>query len=305
MNKSTLIGAFVVLAVSMFAVSSLSIAEEPAQKTPAAKADTKNVEAKPAVKDTNVQKAVPQAAVAGPPEEQRQKAMKPFEEQFKKLDSIYRKRHKSGYAKKGLEMARKLVKDNPESFDAQWRLSRSAFWFAERAVARGDEKTAKDIGWEGYQAGLKAIEKNPKGVQGYYYGVASLGQYSKGIGIFKALSMDISGKYEDMCGKAIKLNKRYNMGGPLRTYGRYYYKLPWPKRDLEKSTKLLEEVTRLFPKKLRNHAYLADTYAKDDRDDLALKHYKICADGDPGKEEYSDGILWKDYCMTKVEELSK
>ena len=100
LNRRTAFSAFMVPVILMFTGAALCHAEEPAPQAAPAKAEA--------------QQPVKQAPVVGPSEEQRQKAMAPFEAKFKELDEIYRQRYKLGYPKKGLEMARKLAKENPK-----------------------------------------------------------------------------------------------------------------------------------------------------------------------------------------------
>ncbi len=238
---------------------------------------------------------------AGPTEQQRKDAIAPFTEKLKQADELWNTRYKKGGSKKVLNFLRKLYKDNPNNFEVAWRLARAAFWVAEQSKSK-DVK--EKVGYEGYKAGLAAKKMNPKRVEGYHWAAACLGQYAKGVGILSALMKGLGGKFESLVKQAMKIDKTYTMAGPLRSLGRYYYSLPWPKRDLEKAEKLLSEAVRIAPKKLRNHAWLADVYLKDDRKEMAIKEYKACANGNPKQDEdYTDALLWKEYCMQKLKEL--
>lgn len=238
---------------------------------------------------------------APPPMDAQLKSQEEFLKLAKPVDEAWDTRHINGN-QKALELARKFYKDYSSTYDAAWRLARAAFWVAENA----DSSDVKEkVGNEGYKAGLEAQKANPNGVEGYMFGAAALGQYAKGVGILSALSKGLGGKFVSMAEKAIAIDKKYAQGGPLRTLGRYYFTVPWPKKDLAKSTKLLEEACRIGPEKLRNHAYLGDTYLDDGRKEQAVKEYKICSELDPNKEDVADGIIHKDYCKKKLAELSK
>ena len=45
--------------------------------------------------------------------------------------------------------------------------------------------------------------------------------------------------------------------------GRFFYELPWPKRDLGQSAKLLQQAIDKCPMALRAYLYLAETQVKD------------------------------------------
>jgi len=225
-----------------------------------------------------------------------------LQEKITQMDSLWATRHKNGISQQGLDYARLLFKENPANYDVAWRTARAAFWVAEHST---DKKNMETLGKEGYEAGLKAIELRPQGIDGYYWASAALGQYATGAGILKALFKGLGSKYEELCEKALKINRAHDWAGPLRAYGRYWYSLPAVKRDLDKSKKYLEEAVKLSPLNLRNHAYLADTYLMDEQNDKALEQYTICASGKPENNDYPDAILQKKYCAEKLAELKK
>jgi len=243
--------------------------------------------------------AAPAAQTAPTPE-----AAPTLAQRLDQADKLFEQRNQTGNDRKSLDILLALEKEDPNNFEVIWRVARGAYWVGEQAVDRGDLKTAEKFGDLGYKAGLKATQLKPGRVEGYYWAAAALGQYSKGIGLWKAFWKGISGKYTDLCDKAIKIDKKHNMAGPLRTIGRYWYSLPDIKRDLKKSLTHLQEAVSLFPQKLRNQAYLADTLLDDGQKDKAVAHYQLCAAGDPGKEEVADGLKWKAYCQKKLKDLS-
>ncbi len=279
--------AFVVAFISVFClIPSLLLAQE---------------EAVPAQVE---QKAAPvQVDQKASPAQVEQKAAPPtLEDKIKQMDKLWVERYKKDYSQKGLDYSRTLYKEVPDNYDVAWRMARAAFWVAEHSKS---DKQMEKLGKEGYNAGLKAIKINSEGIDGYYFGSAALGQYATGSGILKALFKGLGNKYEKMCKKALKIDRRHDWAGPLRAIGRYWYSLPKIKRDLDKSTKYLEEAITVAPLNLRNHAYLADTYLEDDKKAKAIEQYKICAEGDPRKNDYADAILQKKYCAGKLKELVK
>jgi len=123
-------------------------------------------------------------------------------------------------------------------------------------------------------------------LKGNYYYALSLAQYSIGISIVKALLKGLAPDYERHLEKALAINKEYDYGGPLRAMGRYWYRLPWPKRDLEKSIDYLEASIEIAPHSIRGYVYAAESYLRDgdkDRAEVALQK-ALSIESDPGLE---------------------
>ena len=147
----------------------------------------------------------------------------------------------------------------PRSFDANWRLSALYDWEAGAPGLDGDRKA--ELGKKGWEAGDRAIDARPDDVRGQYHAATGLGLYSEGVGILTALSQGLEGKFRDRILAAQRLDKEFNDGAPQVVWGRYFYKLPWPKRDLDESIRVLAALVETHPKNLRAKLYLADSLA--------------------------------------------
>ncbi len=250
---------------------------------------------KPTEGDAPAQAAAPSAEQAKPAEEVKtQSVVDKGKELLKKSDDLWQKRQKSGWAMKSIKAAEKAMTFDADEFECQWRVARGCFWVAER---NPDSKIKESFGKKGWIAGQKAAELQPQRVEGWFWGVVSLGQYSTGIGLMRAFFKGIASDFEKMNEKAIKLDGKYEMGGPLRSYGRYWFSVPSVKRDLDRSEKLLKQSIAAAPKKLRTHFYLAETYLENDKKDLAKQELELCLKLDPKAEEYADGIIFKKDCQ--------
>ncbi len=165
----------------------------------------------------------------------------------------------------------KMLKDaaakNPNNFDLQWRTARALGIWADQINMRNTLDNAKKanpknvdgilaaekdmspelgkkvsaLGGEARGYAEKAISLNPNRVEGYYYNSLALSMYSLGKGIISALAEGIRPKLVETVKKAIEKDKAYNEASPLRVYGRYYYKVPWPYNDKTGSEKILHE----------------------------------------------------------------
>jgi len=124
-----------------------------------------------------------------------------------------------------------------------------------------------------------------------------------GIGILTALRQGIEGKFRSMLDKAMALNPNLDHAGPPRAYGRFYFKLPWPKRDYTKAEQYLLDSKRRAPEKIRTYFYLAELYAADGRKDDAVAALKECVALDPRKEDYADGTRYQRECKALLGKL--
>ncbi len=84
-----------------------------------------------------------------------------------------------------------------------------------------------------------------------------MGNYALGLGVVKALSVGLEGKFRDRLGKAAALNDGYEVGGVDIAWGRFFDKLPWPKRDRQQAEEHLRRALQINPASLRARVYLA------------------------------------------------
>ena len=158
--------------------------------------------------------------------------------------------------KQMLAMAEKAFADGG-GYEAAWRAARSAFWICDRTT---DKKIKEEFGKKGWDWGTKAIELAPARVEGYYYGCISLGEYGTGIGILRAVTKGLGGKYEKLGNQATTINASFDMGGPYRAMGRYYQLLPKPLRNLTKAEELYKKNDAIAACMIRTKFYLVELY---------------------------------------------
>lgn len=176
-----------------------------------------------------------------------------------KVDELYKRRDDSAAISEMEKLLSEGLKAKPDDYGLLWRMSRLRYWQADGTS--GDKK--KSLGKEGWDYGERAVKAKPSGAEGQYFSGISIGAYSQGAGILKALSEGLEGKFNERIDYAIKTAPDLDRGGPLIAKGRYYYELPWPKRSLGKSAELLKKVIEKHPENLRARLYLAETQLKD------------------------------------------
>lgn len=173
-----------------------------------------------------------------------------------KWDELWKTRDQAASEKEMYKILDDVLAKEPNSFEANWRLASLYNWDANGT--EGDKKA--DLGKKAWAAGDKAREAKPSDVRGHYQAGVGVGLYSEGIGILQALSQGIEGKFRDRIQTALKLDKDYLDGQPQVVWGRYFFKLPWPKRDVDKSVDVLETAIAGHPNNWRAKIYLADSY---------------------------------------------
>ncbi len=227
------------------------------------------------------------------------------EEIIKQADEAWLQRDNPAKVKESLESLKSGLEANPEDYDLLYRYARINFWVA-------DSSDNKDIkakhGKEGYQAGLKATSIKPERVEGYFWGVASLGMYSEGIGILRSIKEGNKGKFEDMLNKALKIDKTYEGGGPIRTQGRFLARLPWPMKNTKKGLKLLNECIALNKKVIRAMYYKAEILFDDGEYQQSKELLnKIIKEDFSGDDEPEKKLIrkWAERLLNKVEKKLK
>lgn len=216
-------------------------------------------------------------------------------------DRLYFSRDKEGNEKRCLSLLLSALEKDRNSYEILWRLARILWWMAE---GENDKEKKKRFAWEGYQYGLKAMELEPERIEGPLWGVAALGEYSMSIGVITALAKGIEGRFRDMVEKAYKLDKRHTWGAPPRILGRFYYCLPWPKRNLAKSESYLLESLKIAPDYLRTRYYLAETYIEMGREREARREIEkimdLGAEKDPDPVDGKRVIGWTKRLIKKM-----
>ncbi len=180
-------------------------------------------------------------------------------------DELWRRRDDPAAAKALQAMADEAAKG--DDYNLLWRAARWYFWLADGS--RKDEDEMVRLAKIGWAMGDRAKAKDPKGLAGLYWTSVCIGTYSEGVGIFKALTQGLEGKFRDpilevKAADPNHLDKDVDYVGPEMSLGRYWFSLPWPKRSLKKSKAELAVAVAAAPQNLRAKLYDAETLLSDD-----------------------------------------
>jgi hypothetical protein len=192
-----------------------------------------------------------------------------------KLDALWLKRWDEGAAKELEGLLEAAIAQQPDNPAVVWRMARWKSWLADTAPP----EKKKALGKEVWSLGDKAIKLDPKGAEGHYFAAVGVGQYSQGVGILNALAEGLEGKFNERLDKAIQLNASIDDGGPMVAKGRYFFELPWPMRNLEKSAEWFNRCLGKHPYNLRAHLYLAETLLRDGKAPKAKEHIDQVVNG--------------------------
>jgi hypothetical protein len=196
-------------------------------------------------------------------------------------DAAFKVRDEPGKMAATLAALQRAEKIAPNDYEVLWRLAQYYYWLADDPQISNEEKAR--LGKITWDYGDRASQANPARVEGWFFGSAGVGNYALGISIVKALFDGMESKYLDRLKKAQEADPSFYQHGAFVSWGRYYYELPWPKYDGEKSEMWYRKALRQSPKNLRAKVYLAELYAKEDHPAEARKLLDAVLAARPGE----------------------
>ena len=189
-----------------------------------------------------------------------------LEDHLKEVDALYAQRE-PGYGGKNwqahYDKLQALDKAHGDNFEILWRISRAYFWKSEESP--NDDAKIK-LGQAAWKYGDRAAAIKPNRIEGHYFAALGVGTYSEGISVISALAKGLDGKFNDRLKKALKMDGKFDVGGPYNSAGRYYFSVPWPLYDGDKAIEYFQKTLSHYPNNVRVLTYLAEVYIKEDRD---------------------------------------
>ena len=167
--------------------------------------------------------------------------------------------------KKALDLCMKAVEKDPNNFKANWMAAKSCRKYGMDAQELGldDWKdTCKLYGKKGMAYAEKAIQLDPKKADGHFWYGMNVGIYADSVSILTALREGLKDKTQNSFETAYKIDKYYHDGGPIAALGRFWFVLPWPLNDDDKSMEYYREYqkTEFFgtPDNVQVNVYFAE-----------------------------------------------
>jgi tetratricopeptide (TPR) repeat protein len=193
----------------------------------------------------------------------------------------------------------------PSSYAVLWRQARHLGWLAEAPKLPAAEKSR--IGKRAWELGDRASALEPGRVEGHFYAMSGVGNYSLGIGVVSALMKGIEGKFRERLARAEAIDPGFEAGAIQMSWGRLYFELPWPKHDARLSEKYLREAIARNGDNVRAHAYLGDLLLDEGRKDEARAAYQraIAVEVVAGRGDPPEQRRWQAVAREALEKLSK
>ena len=182
---------------------------------------------------------------------------------FARVDDLYRRRDDKAAWHEEQRLVQALIARAPNDFGVLWRAARFYFWASDDPGVSKEQRSR--WGKDGWDFAERAIALSPNDVAGHYWAALCMGNYALGLGVVKALAQGMEGKFRDRLSRAQALNAGYEMGGIDTAWGRFYDKLPWPKRDRKKAEEHFRKALEMNPSALRARVYLASALIDADR----------------------------------------
>jgi hypothetical protein len=180
-----------------------------------------------------------------------------------RLDDLHRRRDDRGAFSEEQRLVQAGLARAPNDYGLLWRAARFYFWASDDPSLVKEQRSR--WGKDGWDIAEHAIAINPNDVAGYYWAAVCMGNYVLGLGVVKALSLGMEGKFRDRLGRAAALNDAYEFGGVETAWGRFFDKLPWPKRDRKQGEDHLRRALAINPAALRARVYLASSFMDSER----------------------------------------
>lgn len=198
-----------------------------------------------------------------------------------------------------LEQAAHTLHDD---YDAQWQVAQALAFLAEN-------ETRPELRRESAQHGVvfarRARELKPDGVEGQYWYALNVGLLAD---VDRTYGLDAVGEMETALKRAIELDERYDMGGPLRVLGILHLRTPLPPASIGSSRKglrLLQRAVELFPDYPENYLYLAEALRDNGRGDEAKEALRKVLEAKPWPDRQFESQEWRAQALKLRAQLDK
>jgi len=180
-----------------------------------------------------------------------------------RVDELHKRRDDRASLAMEQTLVQELVASHPRDYGVLWRAARIFFWISDDPGQSADQRSRDGkIGWD---LAERAIAVDASRVEGHYWAAVCMGNYALGLGVVKALAQGMEGKFRERLGRAEQLDRGYEFGAIDTAWGRFYDKLPWPKRDRTEAERHFKKAVEVNVFNLRARVYLASSYLDENR----------------------------------------
>ena len=158
----------------------------------------------------------------------------------------------------------KAVEKQPDDYEAAWKCARAHRDYGDLIKKRGN-KGWKDVcaeyGKKAMGFAEKAAALEPDRPEGHFYYAVSVGTYSDGVSILRALKEGLKNKTQHSLEQACQADPAYDDGGPPLALGRFWAVVPWPFTDRKKALEYYrqyQKITKYVVAKYERMLYIAE-----------------------------------------------
>jgi tetratricopeptide (TPR) repeat protein len=232
------------------------------------------------IRNVRVNPGQPQVLTADDAQKLRVDGLELYNEQPREVAAVERGAH-------WLEQAARALYDD---YDAQWQAAQALAFLAENEA---HPELQRESAQHGVVFARRARELKPDGVEGQYWYALNVGLLAD---VDRAYGLDAVGEMETALKRAIDLDERYDMGGPLRVLGILHLRTPLPPTSIgspRKGLRLLQRAVELFPDYPENYLYLAEALRDNGRGDEAKEALRKVLEAKPWPDRQFESGEWK------------
>lgn len=199
---------------------------------------------------------------------------------IQQADGIFAARTDFSGAEQALSLYKKVMEENPDNIEAQWKAARAIYWIADHSTSTKDKLRLFE---EGIKMAEKTVQLDPKSVDAHFWLGGLYGSYGETKGVLKSLAL-VKPIRREM--DAInRLDDTYQGGAGYRVMGIVDYKVPGfaggsRKRAIENLNKALE----IDPNNAFTRFYLAEYFQLTKNKAKALEHLDALEKIEPTKD---------------------
>ncbi len=202
-------------------------------------------------------------------------------------------------AARKLEQAARALNDD---YDAQWQAAQALAFLAENETRAGFRREAAK---RGIVLARRARALKPDRAEGHYWYAINVGLLAD---VDRAYGLDAVNEMETALKRAIEIDERYDVAGPVRVLGILHLRTPAPPASIgspRKGLRLLQQAVELFPDYPENYLYLAEALRDNGRFDEAKEAISKVLQAAPWPDRQFESAQWKKAAQKLVAELTK
>jgi tetratricopeptide (TPR) repeat protein len=198
-----------------------------------------------------------------------------------------------------LEQAARVLRDD---YDAQWQAAQALAFLAENGTQPENRRAAAQ---HGIVFARRARELKPDRAEGLYWYALNVGLMAD---VDRGYGLDAVGEMAAALKRAIELDDRYDLAGPLRVLGILHLRTPLPPASIgspRKGLKLLQRAVELFPDYPENYLYLAEALRDIGKVRESQEAIRKVLEAQPWPDRQFESQKWKTQAIRLRERLDK